>query len=171
MDDKVFLKLYPFVNKTGKPPIGHHQVNTENFKDISQYEGLIKCKVLAPRRLHIPVLPMKCNGELMFSLCLSCTEAFQQSSCEHSDNERPFVGTWVIYDLNEAVSQGYTIQNASARTNDIIAAYTTAQARFILYIHLKPFGNRVLYCDTDSIVFTSTPGQWEPQLGDYLADD
>ncbi|WAQ94988.1 hypothetical protein MAR_007459, partial [Mya arenaria] len=86
-----FLKLYPFVNKTGNIPIGHPQVITEIFKDISLYEGLIKCKVLAPR-LHIPVLPMKCNGELMFNWA-------------HKDD---FI-------------------EASARTNDIIAAYTTSQ--------------------------------------------
>lgn len=27
-----------------------------------------------------------------------------------------------------------------------------------------------MYCDTDSVVFTTTPGQWEPLLGDYLGD-
>jgi hypothetical protein len=58
----------------------------------------------------------------------------------------------------------------SARTNVIIAAYTTAQARLKLYSYLKPLGDRVLYCDTDSVVFTTTPGQWEPPLGDYLGD-
>lgn len=27
-----------------------------------------------------------------------------------------------------------------------------------------------MYCDTDSAVFTTAPGQWEPPLGDYLGD-
>lgn len=36
--------LYPFINKTGTIPLGHPIILTENFKDISQYEGLIKCK-------------------------------------------------------------------------------------------------------------------------------
>ena len=59
---------------------------------------------------------------------------------------------------------------ASSRTNVVIAAYTTAQARLKLYSYLRPLGDRVLYCDTDSIVFTTIPGQWEPPLGDYLGD-
>ncbi|WAR15443.1 ZN641-like protein, partial [Mya arenaria] len=29
---------------------------------------------------------------------------------------------------------------------------------------------RTLYCDTDSIIFSSKPGQWKPPLGDYLGD-
>ena len=59
---------------------------------------------------------------------------------------------------------------ASARTNVIIAAYTTAQARLKLYSYLKLLGERVLYCDTDSVVFITSPGQQEPPLGVYLGD-
>lgn len=59
---------------------------------------------------------------------------------------------------------------ASSRTNVVIAAYTTAQARLKLYSYLQPLRNRVLYCDTDSVVFTTAAGQWEPPLGDYLGD-
>ncbi|XP_053390895.1 uncharacterized protein LOC128553745 [Mercenaria mercenaria] len=305
--------LYPWVNKMGKIPIGHPEVITENFKDISQYEGLIKCKVLAPKGLHLPVLPMKCNNKLMFSLCRVCTENYQQTPCEHSNNERAMVGTWVTDELKMALKQGYTLlqiyevwhfdnisqydpetktggvftdyvntflkikqeasgwpdwcvdenskqkyiqdyyntegilldyvkieknpglrslaklmlnsfwgkfgqrtnltqtsyitdpceffdmmtsdqQNVkniqfvnnesvklewvynddfietSGKTNVIIAAYTTAQARLKLYSYLQPLGRRVLYCDTDSVVFTTDVGQWEPPLGDYLGD-
>ncbi|XP_052813916.1 uncharacterized protein LOC128240969 [Mya arenaria] len=305
--------LYPFVNKTGKIPVGHPQIFTDNFQDIEKYEGLIKCKVLPPHGLDIPVLPMKCRGKLMFSLCRTCSENLQQGPCQHMESERAFIGTWVTDELKEALSQGYTLQTiyeiwhfddvsqynpetktgglftkyvntflkvkqqasgwpdwcidentkqkyiehyhekegilldynkieknsglrslaklmlnsfwgkfgqrtnltqtsyiadpteffdmmtsdqqkvknvqfvnnesiklewvhndefieASARTNVIIAAYTTAQARLKLYSYLKPLGKRVLYCDTDSVVFTTAPGQWEPPLGDYLGD-
>lgn len=51
-----------------------------------------------------------------------------------------------------------------------MAAYTTAQARLKLYNYLQPLDRRVLYCDTDSVVFTTAPGEWEPALGDYLGD-
>lgn len=27
-----------------------------------------------------------------------------------------------------------------------------------------------MYCDTDSIVFNVSPGEWQPDLGDYLGD-
>lgn len=27
-----------------------------------------------------------------------------------------------------------------------------------------------MYADTDSIIFTTTSGEWEPELGDYIGD-
>jgi hypothetical protein len=32
--------LYPYINKTGKIPIGHPEIVTEGFTDIQQYEGM-----------------------------------------------------------------------------------------------------------------------------------
>ena len=58
----------------------------------------------------------------------------------------------------------------SKRTNVVIAAYTTTQARLKLYTYLEQLGPRALYCDTDSIVFTTNPGEAKPALGDYLGD-
>lgn len=54
------------------------------------------------------------------------------------------------------------------RTNVVIAAYTTAQARLKLYSYLESLGDRTLYADTDSIIFTARLGEWSPPLGDYL---
>ena len=59
---------------------------------------------------------------------------------------------------------------ASCRTNVVIAAYTTTQTRLKLYSYLEKLDHRVLYCDTDSILFTTSPGEWKPPLGDYLGD-
>lgn len=56
------------------------------------------------------------------------------------------------------------------RTNVVIAAYTTAQARLKLYSYLERLGDRTLYADTDSIIFTARPGEWSPPLDDYLGD-
>ena len=61
--------LYPYINKTGKIHIRHPEIVTEGFTDIKQYEGLIKCKILPPRGLYIPVLPVKINNKLLFTLC------------------------------------------------------------------------------------------------------
>jgi hypothetical protein len=47
--------LYPYINKTGKIPIGHPEIVTEGFTDIQQYEELIKCKILSPRGLHTSI--------------------------------------------------------------------------------------------------------------------
>ena len=58
----------------------------------------------------------------------------------------------------------------SDKTNVVIAAFTTAQARLKLYSVLERIQQRVLYFDTDSIIFTSKPGEWVPPLGDYLGE-
>ena len=60
------------------------------------------------------------------------------------------------------------------RINVVIAAYTTAHARLKLYSVLKCLGERVLYCDTDSIIFKSEKSpnvqQYIPPLGDFLGE-
>ena len=101
--------LYPFVNKTGKYVVGHPTKITENFTSLEAYEGLIKCKVLPPKDLLIPVLPAKINGKLLFALCKTCAERKQQTPCQHSDEERCFIGTWVSDDVTKALEKGYEI--------------------------------------------------------------
>lgn len=54
------------------------------------------------------------------------------------------------------------------RTNLVIAAYTTAQARLKVYSYLERLSDRTLYADTDSVIFTARPGEWTPPLGDYM---
>lgn len=51
--------LYPFINKTGNIPLGHPEIITENFDSLENYEGLIKCKILPPKGLYIPVFSGK----------------------------------------------------------------------------------------------------------------
>ncbi|KAK5650251.1 hypothetical protein RI129_001280 [Pyrocoelia pectoralis] len=46
--------------------------------------------------------------------------------------------------------------------NVAIAAYTTAHARLELYDYLEKLDRRVLYYDTDSIIFVQKPGDWHP---------
>ena len=35
---------------------------------------------------------------------------------------------------------------------------------------MEQLGPRALYADTDSVVYISRPGEWKPELGDYLGD-
>jgi hypothetical protein len=105
--------FYPYINKTGKAVLGHPKIITENFDDLSTYEGLIKCKVLTPCKLHIRVLPIKINNKLMFSLCRTCTELKQQTNCHHNKEERSFTGTWVTDELKMAIRNGYVVDTVS----------------------------------------------------------
>lgn len=54
-------------------------------------------------------------------------------------------------------------------TNVVIAAFTTAYARMELYKYLDMLGaDRVFYYDTDSILFSQSPGEAMPEKGDFL---
>lgn len=55
-------------------------------------------------------------------------------------------------------------------TSPIIAAWTTAQARLKLYSYLEALQRRVLYFDTDSVIYVSETGKHLLPLGDYLGD-
>ena len=54
--------------------------------------------------------------------------------------------------------------------NIFVAGFTTAHARLHLYKAIEKLNERVLYMDTDSVVFTQQPGQWKPQLGNFLGE-
>ena len=58
----------------------------------------------------------------------------------------------------------------SGNMNVFIAAFTTSYARLELYTLLNKLGDRCLYHDTDSVIFTSHEGAWNPPLGDYLGE-
>ena len=56
------------------------------------------------------------------------------------------------------------------KVNIVIAAFTTAYARLKLYDLLDLLQERVLYYDTDSMIYVHEPGKPDPPLGDYLGD-
>ena len=56
----------------------------------------------------------------------------------------------------------------SPNLNIFVAAFTTCYARLRLYEALEPLGERVLYYDTDSVIFLQDQGQPNPDLGPYL---
>ncbi|KAG5862844.1 hypothetical protein JTB14_020294 [Gonioctena quinquepunctata] len=47
---------------------------------------------------------------------------------------------------------------------------TTAQARLKLYSYLDRLTNRVLYYDTDSVIYISRDGEWDVPTGDFLGE-
>ena len=62
----------------------------------------------------------------------------------------------------------FTEQNN--KVNVVIAAFTTAYARLNLYGLLELLQERVLYYDTDSVIYVHKPGNPDPPLGNYLGD-
>ena len=47
---------------------------------------------------------------------------------------------------------------------------TTCHACLKLYREIALLGDRCLYFDTDSIIFISRPGEYEPELGSFLGE-
>jgi hypothetical protein len=112
-DEKInyfdITSLYPYVQSYRRYPIGHPEIILKDFKDINEYFGFVKLKILPPQNLYIPVLPMKSNGKLLFALCKTCADN-KMGKCTHNDDERAIEGTYCTEEVKEAVRQGYKIE-------------------------------------------------------------
>lgn len=114
--------LYPWANKYGSYCIHHPRILLGDELaavvgpdfDLRNVEGYIRCKILPPRNLFLPVLPYKIHKRLIFPLCRSCVEDLEQDDCPHdSEEERALEGTWKIDEVREAISQRYKILSIS----------------------------------------------------------
>ncbi|KAG5875998.1 hypothetical protein JTB14_026203 [Gonioctena quinquepunctata] len=54
--------------------------------------------------------------------------------------------------------------------NVVISAFVTAQARLKLYSYLEQLEERVLYYDTDSVIYVSKPGEFDIPTGEFVGD-
>ena len=115
----LFLSLYPFICKYGLFPVGHPEILTEGFDELSAthqpYCGLIKAKILPPRNLFFPLLPLRSKeGKLCFTLCRACTnetdvDIRDRVNCQHTDEERALDGVWVSLEVTKALQLGYKV--------------------------------------------------------------
>ena len=105
-----FTSLYPSVQKQKEFMIGHPDIITEfTSNSIDKYFGLVKCIIVPPKGLHLPILPYKCNNKLTFVLCRTCIETLQKD-CNHDlDQDRQLTGTWTTIELKKAIEKGYRI--------------------------------------------------------------
>ncbi|KAG5870325.1 hypothetical protein JTB14_004162 [Gonioctena quinquepunctata] len=92
--------LYPWVCEYGKFPVGHPNVYVGSAcPTLSLVSGLIRCKVLPPRELFLPVFPAKMNNKLMFVICRECGQNLNFDDCTHSDVERSSIGKWTVEEV------------------------------------------------------------------------
>ena len=52
----------------------------------------------------------------------------------------------------------------------VVTSFVTAQARLKLYVVLEKMNERVLYFDTDSIIYEHKSELWNPTIGDRLGE-
>jgi len=75
-------------------PVGYPEKIYEPKKCEENWYGLIKCKIVAPKKLYHPVLPIK-KDKLIFSLCTKCFD--------DNDEERALLGTWTTDEASKAL--------------------------------------------------------------------
>ena len=91
-------------------PKFHPEIIRSNFNyEINAYFGIIKCKMLPPSNLFHPVLPLKINSKLFFTLCYTCAKTSNLLLCNHSYEEKYLIGAWGTPELYTAVENGYKI--------------------------------------------------------------
>ena len=116
--------LYPYVNKYGIYPTRHPHIMRGGEYDFDmthpiedRYFGFVYCRVLPPRDLFHPVLPLSVScpssnaTKLMFVLCRTCAKErnFTLNSCQHDEQERSFEGTFVTTELDKALEKNYKV--------------------------------------------------------------
>jgi len=100
------MSLYPYICKYFKFPIGHPIIHVGDtcagIEARLKMEGLMKCKIVPPTNLYLPVLPYRYDKKLLFCLCRTCVQEHNATSeCQHrSDAERCLEGTWVIDEVD-----------------------------------------------------------------------
>lgn len=96
----------------------------------------------------------KALSRLMFSPCFDISEI-------NMINDETAIVNWKH-------AKGH--HKANKNTNIFLACFTTAYARLELYKLLDGLQERCFYHDTDSVIFVSKKGDWNPPLGDYLGE-
>ena len=92
------MSLYPYICKYFKFPVVHSTIHVGDMcKDVEaclRMVWLIKCTIVPPKKLYLPVLPYRCNNKLIFSLCRTCVQTCCVAECSHTkEDDRDLTGT------------------------------------------------------------------------------
>lgn len=76
----------------------------------------VKCKLLAPADIKIPVIALNINDKFLAPKCRTCAELKcknmnYNAPCEHNDDERALYGFFDEVELIHAVNLGYLIMD------------------------------------------------------------
>ena len=66
--------------------------------------------------------------------------------------------------------QSEEFQEPNCKTNVIITSMCNTYAHLKLWRIMNQLGSRVMYHDTNSVIYSSYLGQWKPPTGKYLSD-
>ncbi|CAH3124157.1 unnamed protein product [Pocillopora meandrina] len=187
---------YPYVNKYGTYPIGHLEIFLEpDDQDPASYFGILtswcggshahrylvytrnheSCRKRVSGSSHTRSMAFPTRPKKARSVCPMKTKQITEPHelIDHLNDTTIEISDVRILSA-DVIELAYKKIEEDAvkgsKTNIFIAAFTTCQARLKLYESLEALGDRVLYYDTDSVIYTWKPGQTEIPLGDYLGD-
>ena len=66
--------------------------------------------------------------------------------------------------------QSEEFKEPSNKTNVIISTFCSAYTHIKLWQMMNKLGNRVMYHDMDSNIYTYKSQEWIPPIGEYLSD-
>jgi len=114
-------------------------VNNQFFYSGNRVMGAIFLSILPPTNLLYPFLIYKgSNGVNYNTLCRKCAEK-QTKTCTHHDTDRSFVGTYMINEIEYALSLNYSIVH-------IFECHVYVESDYIL----KDFVNFLVHCKTNA---------------------
>ena len=102
------MKLHQFI-------LGHPKIHVgdacRDKQAILSKEGLIKCAVLPPKRLYLPVVRYRCNNKICFAYAgRAQSNAIFSGECLHeSTAQRSLTSTWVVDEVRLAIQKGYQV--------------------------------------------------------------
>ena len=106
------ISPYPYICKYGKLHFGHPKlyVGADCPPDCFDREGIIKCKVLPPRKLSSGSSVQK-QLQTNLPLFSACADTMNQGNCTQSDEERCIGGTWLVDEVRKAVEMGCNVMD------------------------------------------------------------
>ena len=105
-----FVSLYPSVMFGYAFPTYHYKVICHDFGPIETYFGIAKVRIRPPKNLYIPVLPLRINDKLVFTLCKTCAAQQSTDLCKCNDVARGWIATYATPEIIAACKLGYIVE-------------------------------------------------------------
>ncbi len=118
------VSVYPHVMARHTFAVGVPRVRTTPHTRMCY--GLLKVRVLPPRDLLHPVLPLRTRHGLLFPLCRTCALEQQNAECEHSEEERSWIAAYTNDELQMAFDRGYRLLDPPYEVCVYVCVYVCA---------------------------------------------
>lgn len=107
------MLLIPVCEQVYGVPFGSSRHNNSwgywpSTGNLKEYRGLLKCKILPPQGLWLPLLSVHCYKEMVFPLCMRCSET-ESKMCDHEADARCLIGTWTMVEIRNAIELVYRV--------------------------------------------------------------